>query len=102
MKRVVELEERIRELKVLLAREADAMAYAQYADGQAYYNERQRFVTIREELFAKERELAALTVHTCHMPQWIAAERLRVKVDAARKARVDAAFKQLEERFGGK
>lgn len=102
MNRIEELQERIRELKLQLCAEADAMTDAQYADGQAYYDERRRFTRIREELFAAERELTALTVHTCYIPQWIAAERLRVKLDAARKARVDAALKQLEERLGGK
>lgn len=102
MDKVEQLQARIAELKVQLAAEADALAYIEYADGQAYYDERRRFTQIREELFAAERELRALTVHTCHIPQYVSAQRLREKLDAARTARLAGAMAEIEKRFGGK
>jgi arginine utilization protein RocB len=102
MDKVVSLEARIKELKQQLDAEASALAYIQYADGQAYYEERRRFTVIREELFRLERELRALTVHTCYIPQYIATERLRAKLETAKQARIQAALKQIEASFGGK
>ena len=102
MERVAQIEARISELKIQLAAEADALAYVDYADGQAYYEERRRFTQIREELFAAERELRALTVHTCHIPQEIASQRLREKMEIARRARLEVALAKIEQIFGGK
>ena len=102
MDKVTRLETRIKELKQQLATEADALAYIDYADGQAYYDERRRFTVIREELFRLERELWALTVHTCHMPQHVATERLRAKLEASKQARLQKVIQQIEATFGGK
>lgn len=102
MDRVAELEVRIKELKKQLDREAEALAHIEYADGQVYYEERRRFTVVREELFRLERELRALTVHTCYIPEYIATERLRAKLEAAKQARIQVALKQIEASFGGK
>lgn len=101
MDKVTELQERIAQLKKQLSHEAEVIADSQYADGQAYYDCRRQFVRIREELFAAERELTALTVHTCHMPEHVATQRLRAKMEEARKLRLAEAMRQLELRFGG-
>ena len=102
MNQIEKIEARIAELKILLAHEADQLESIQYADGQAYYEERRRFVTVREELFSLQGKLRSLTIHTCTMPEHIATQRAREKMEAGRKARIAKAIEQMESLFGSK
>lgn len=86
---VAELETKIAQLSAQLESLADDL---QYADHPGYSQAKQRFISVREELFEAQAQLRALTVHSVEMPEYVRMERTRERIERQRKARIDAIF----------